>query len=334
MVDINEPVRFDASCSEADEPLLMAQLADKIETYHWSFGDGRPDKEGRVGNHVYLRGGTYFARLTVTDSLGNEDSTEIEVTVRGDVAPPPGGGGGPGPPPPPPPPPTDADLGVDGDPIPGGFRVTVSNAGPLPADNVVLNLSCDQPMNVSGFFNCTPAGASTSKTCTAASVGVGGSGSVDATVPSSTFCQASVTSDTPDSNTSNNTASGIVPQRSPDLIPTTLDTSFFSRLDVPPADGTVRGQVVVNGASLQETNNSAPFRHQVKGQKGRNTVEARWVAGTGGGRWVFNFTNAPHFVAGSLAVESGQVIVQEPSRIVFRVSPSAPPIRFHYRLSQ
>jgi hypothetical protein len=84
---------------------------------------------------------------------------------------------------------------------------------------------------------------------------------------------------------------------------------------------------------MQETNNTAPSRHQVQGQKGRNTVEARLVSGNGEGRWVFDFTSSPHFVAGSLAVESGQVIVQESSRVVFRVSPSAPPIRFRYRLS-
>jgi hypothetical protein len=123
-----------------------------------------------------------------------------------------------------------------------------------------------------------------------------------------------------------------VPQRS-GRIPETIDTSFVSRLDVPPGDGSVRGQVVLNEASMQETNNSTPFRHQVQGQKGRNTVEARLVAGTGEGRWVFDFTSSPHFVSGSLAVESGQVVVQEGSRIVFRVSPSAPPIRFRYRLS-
>ena len=329
VVDINEPVRFDASCSKADEPLLFAQLADKIEMYHWSFGDGRPDKEGRVVNHIYLNGGRFFARLTVTDSAGNEDTTEVEVIVRGDTPPPPGGGGGGGPGPP-----TGADLGVSMSVAPSSFSVGVSNAGPEVATNVVLTITCNQPMTVSGFFNCTPGGASPTKTCTASSIGVGGSGSVNGTVPGPAFCQASVSSGTPDNNNSNNNASGSVPQRSPDLMPTAINTSFTSRLDVPPPDGTVRGQVVVNGASLQETNNTAPFRHQVKGQKGRNTVEARLVSGTGEGRWVFNFTNAPHFVAGSLAVASGQVIVQEPSRIVFRVNPSGPPIRFRYRLSE
>ncbi|MGH9463720.1 MAG: hypothetical protein ACRD1X_21165 [Vicinamibacteria bacterium] len=84
---------------------------------------------------------------------------------------------------------------------------------------------------------------------------------------------------------------------------------------------------------MQETNNTAPFRHQVQGRKGRNAVEARLVSGSGEGRWVFDFNNSAHFVAGSLAVESGQAIVQESSRIVFRASPSAPPIRFRYRLS-
>jgi hypothetical protein len=332
VLDINEPIRFDGSCSTADDPSLLAQVTaeDRIEMYQWKFGDGRPDKEGRVVNHIYVRGGSFFARLTVEDSLGNKDTMEVEILVRGPTTPPPGpgGGGGPGPPPPP----TGADLSLSGSLAPGQFTVTVSNAGPEPAFNVVLDLDCSQPMSVSGFFNCTPGGATASKTCTASSIGVGDNGSVTATVASGSSCQASVTSDTSDPNTGNNTRSATVPQRS-GRIPETIDTSFVSRLDVPPGDGSVRGQVVLNEASMQETNNSTPFRHQVQGQKGRNTVEARLVAGTGEGRWVFDFTSSPHFVSGSLAVESGQVVVQEGSRIVFRVSPSAPPIRFRYRLS-
>ena len=344
VVDINEPVRFDASCSKADEPLLFAQLADKIEMYHWSFGDGRPDKEGRVVNHIYLSGGRFFARLTVTDSAGNEDTTEVEVIVRGDTPPPPGGGGGgPGPPPPP-----DADLGVSisgpgsgsvGTPF--NFTVNVSKSGTLDAVNAGLSCGCTGTVTgVPGRGDFSFCGFNaTSVNCGPTTLTSNGNFNVVITVnPSgsgSNSCTCDVSSSTFDGNSSNNSASGSVPiaQRSPDLIPIAFDTSFTSRLDVPPGDGTVRGQVVVNGANLQETNNTAPFRHQVKGQKGRNTVEARLVSGTGEGRWVFNFTSAPHFVAGSLTVESGQAIVQEASRIVFRVSPSTPPIRFRYRLA-
>ncbi len=99
-------------------------------------------------------------------------------------------------------------------------------------------------------------------------------------------------------------------------------------------NGRVRGQVLLNGTQLDQTDNSAPFRHHLKGQKGKNTVDARVISGTGEGRWVFNFSGAPNFVPGSLAVESGQVISRGSARIVFRVGPSGAPIRFRYRLSR
>jgi PKD repeat protein len=339
VVDINESIRFDASCSTADEPLAL--VSDKIEKYHWRFNDGKADKEGRVVNHVYARAGSYFATLTVTDSVGNTNTMEVEVIVRDQVAPPSGGGGGGGGPGPPPPP--DANLGCS---ISGpssaaagnvNLTVNVSNAGPLVAANAVLTINCSQPItSVSGgFTSCNQTGPGTAR-CGPNSLPIG-SASVGFVVSTSVsfVCRADISSSTPD-NTPGNNSDGhnvSIPQRSPDLIPDLINTSFVSRLDVPPGDGSVRGQVLLNGSSLQETNNTAPFRHQVQGQEGRNTVEARVVVGNGEGRWVFDFGSSPHFVAGSLAVESGQVIVQEGSRIVFRVSPSAPPIRFRYRLS-
>ncbi|MEE9263091.1 MAG: hypothetical protein V3V11_01435 [Vicinamibacteria bacterium] len=112
-----------------------------------------------------------------------------------------------------------------------------------------------------------------------------------------------------------------------------IETAFTSRLDVPPPNGSVRGQVLLNGTQLDQTDNSAPFRHHLKGQKGKNTVDARVISGTGEGRWVFNFSGAPNFGPGSLAVESGQVISRGSDRVVFRVGPSGTPIRFRYRLS-
>lgn len=65
--------------------------------HRWRFNDGKADKEDRVVNHLYVRAGTFPAELTVTDSAGNQDRTEIDVVVRDNVSPPSGGGGGGGP---------------------------------------------------------------------------------------------------------------------------------------------------------------------------------------------------------------------------------------------
>jgi len=331
VVDINESIRFDASCSKADAPL--AQVADEIAHYQWTFGDGRPDKEGRVVNRIYVQGGTYVARLTVTDSQGNEDSTEMEVTVREDVAPPGGGGGGP-----------DLRVNVSVSPsvvsagTPIVFTINV-NYTEGTANDVMLNATLSGPItgapDFGGFTACgfTPTSVSCGPTN-------GSSFQVTVTVvpaasPPNSVCSASVSTTSADNpgNNSSGASATVNPQLAPDVAPE-IDTSFTSRLELPPPDGSVRGQVLLNGTTLHETNNAAPFRHHLNGQKGRNTVEARLVSGTGEGQWVFNFAGAPHFVDGSLAVESGQVIAQGSDRIVFRVSPSSPPLRFRFRLSE
>jgi len=331
VVDINESIRFDASCSKADAPL--AQVADEIARYQWTFGDGRPDKEGRVVNRIYVQGGTYVARLTVTDSQGNEDSTEMEVTVREDVAPPGGGGGGP-----------DLRVNVSVSPsvvsagTPIVFTINV-NYTEGTANDVMLNATLSGPItgapDFGGFTACgfTPTSVSCGPTN-------GSSFQVTVTVvpaasPPNSVCSASVSTTSADNpgNNSSGASATVNPQLAPDVAPE-IDTSFTSRLELPPPDGSVRGQVLLNGTTLHETNNAAPFRHHLNGQKGRNTVEARLVSGTGEGQWVFNFAGAAHFVDGSLAVESGQVIAQGSDRIVFRVSPSSPPLRFRFRLSE
>ena len=341
VVDINDAVRFNASCSTANEP-LRAQMDDKIETYHWRFNDGKADKEGRVVNHLYVRAGTFPAELTVTDSAGNDDRRSIDVIVREEESPPPGG---PPPPSPPSPPSPDADLSVSvsgpGSPSVGinVFGVNVTNAGPLDAVNALLDFSCNAPITgvPAGFSSCSGVGT-LSVTCGPNTLSPGSvplNFDVTANAAGPLSCSASVSSDTDDNNTTNNDDSAMVtvPQRSPDTIPVEVETAFTSRLDVPPPNGSVRGQVLLNGTQLDQTDNSAPFRHHLKGQKGKNTVDARVVSGTGEGRWVFNFSGAPNFVPGSLAVESGQVIARGSERVVFRVGPSGAPIRFRYRLS-
>ncbi len=292
-----------------------------------------------------VRAGTHPTELTVTDSAGNTDTTSVDVVVRNTVSPPSGGGGGGGS--------SDADIQVNvsrptgsvsaGTPF--DYTVRVHNGGIL--DAVDTNMSADLTGTGSptitgapdfgGFTSCafTP----TSVDCRPTTISGGSTLTVVITVVASTGsngCVASASSSSPDDNPGNNSDSAavLVTQRAPDDFRVSIDTAFTSRLEVPPPNGSVRGQVLLNGTQLDQTDNSAPFRHHLKGRKGKNIVEARVVSGTGEGRWVFNFSGAPNFVPGSLAAESGQVISRGSDRVVFRVGPSAEPIRFRYRLSR
>jgi hypothetical protein len=60
-------------------------------------------------------------------------------------------------------------------------------------------------------------------------------------------------------------------------------------------------------------------------------VEA-WTtsASEGEGRWEFSFQNTPGFARGSLVVESGQVLLLEGDRVVFRLN-GAPGERLRFR---
>lgn len=51
-----------------------------ITAYSWSFGDGQ-SASGSSVNHSYANAGTYTIRLTVTDTTGQTDSADQEVTV-------------------------------------------------------------------------------------------------------------------------------------------------------------------------------------------------------------------------------------------------------------
>ncbi len=290
---------------------------------------------------VIIAAGAAGAGLAILG--GGSDEPEPEPEAPPTVDPPPGegggggGGGGGGP---------DADLAVN---VSGPatatvgtivFGVTVTNNGPLDALNAVLNFNCNAPITdvPPGFSSCSGKGTP-SVTCGPNTLSPGSvplNFDVTPSAPISLTCSASVSSATVDNSPGNNSniaSVTVVPQRSPDVIPVELETAFTSRLDVPPPNGSVRGQVLLNGTQLDQTDNSAPFRHHLKGQKGKNTVDARVVSGTGEGRWVFNLSRAPHFVGGSLVVESGQVISRGSGRVIFRVGPSSGPIKFRFRLS-
>ena len=64
-------------------------LDDKtIVSYEWSFGDGKKASGANV-THTYAANGTYTITLTVTDSGGLKNTTSEDVTVKGQVTPPP-----------------------------------------------------------------------------------------------------------------------------------------------------------------------------------------------------------------------------------------------------
>src|SRR5262249_42898311 len=55
-------------------------------TYQWNFGDGTSASGTLTPSHTYTGDGTYTAKLTVTDSLGDVASSTTQVTVK-NVAP-------------------------------------------------------------------------------------------------------------------------------------------------------------------------------------------------------------------------------------------------------
>jgi PKD repeat protein len=69
-------VNFDASCSYDPENLGL--------TYSWTFGDGGSDT-GVAPFYTYYTPGSYSARLTVTDNLGQTSTTSRIIRVFSDT---------------------------------------------------------------------------------------------------------------------------------------------------------------------------------------------------------------------------------------------------------
>jgi len=57
-----------------------------IATYRWDFGDGGTGT-GKTATHAYAKPGTFFAQLTITDSLGRSAFTTKPVTIGATVGP-------------------------------------------------------------------------------------------------------------------------------------------------------------------------------------------------------------------------------------------------------
>ncbi len=113
-----------------------------------------------------------------------------------------------------------------------------------------------------------------------------------------------------------------------------LQTSLVSSLTVGARDAVAHGRVVLNDVKVDATNNSAPFRHAIEGRPGENTVEAVLVSQVGRETyWKFDFSQAEHFVPGSIRPEQGSVISLDNRQVVFRLSGATQErIRFKVRM--
>ena len=112
------------------------------------------------------------------------------------------------------------------------------------------------------------------------------------------------------------------------------DVTFTSALELPEGNESVRAQLSVNDTGSVTTAATEQLRIRVRG--GENVVEGRLLdEASGPGRWRFDFTGAANFVAGSLRVDSGQVLATDSHSVVFRLTGKLGPfVRFRFRLGK
>jgi Domain of unknown function DUF11 len=109
-------------------------------------------------------------------------------------------------------------------------------------------------------------------------------------------------------------------------------STAFSSLIEDSSHRRLRGDATLNGQSLGTLTSGSPRRISANGFAGGANVVEAWTtsASDGDGRWEFSFQNTPGFARGSLVVESGQVLLLEGDRVVFRLN-GAPGERLRFR---
>ncbi len=222
------------------------------------------------------------------------------------------------------------------------YTITVDNLGPATSNGIIVTDTWTAGRAQLQFINnpsCAPVAANQfgcnlgSLASTAPPVTVVArfqatqAGSLTNTV---TVLQASPT----DPNSSNNTRSVSTLIAFTAGPPAELDMAYRSSIDVEPRNGSVRGQIVING-SFQGTDNSGEFVYTARVKEGLNRVETQVDApGDASGSWRFDFSASADFVAGSLRVESGQVFSQDGTALVFVVGGGASPPRFTFEVGE
>ncbi|MGH9322863.1 MAG: DUF11 domain-containing protein [Vicinamibacteria bacterium] len=113
------------------------------------------------------------------------------------------------------------------------------------------------------------------------------------------------------------------------------DMPYRSRIEVDPRHGRVRAQIVVNGSSFQETDDSGEFTYTARVKDGVNRVDTQLVlSDRSSGFWRFDFGGSPDFVAGSFRVESGSVLSRDSTSVTFVMGAGAPPPRYTFEVGE
>jgi hypothetical protein len=100
-----------------------------------------------------------------------------------------------------------------------------------------------------------------------------------------------------------------------------LQTSFSSLLEPHVSSGRIEAQLVMNGSQVDVTDNATPYRHQLTGLEGINTIEVYITSASQTPiMWRIDFVGSEHFVPGSLSIESGAVLTQSDHSAVVRLS--------------
>jgi len=99
-----------------------------------------------------------------------------------------------------------------------------------------------------------------------------------------------------------------------------IQSSFTSALFLTTKER-VEAHVVANGAQLDVTDSSKPYRHRLSGHPGRNTIEA-YLTSTGEWEalWQFDFAETARFVPDSIEAERGVVLARDATSIVLRLT--------------
>jgi uncharacterized repeat protein (TIGR01451 family) len=219
------------------------------------------------------------------------------------------------------------------------YTITARNLGPANATNVLLRDSLPSTVRVTSLSGpCSYNPSSHEVICILGPLARGAQRQVEINVRAQAAGvitnSASVRGAPDDPNPSNDSTSVTTrvtsTQRTTDMA--TFDLTYTSFLDVAPYDGSVRGQILLNG-EVQVADNVASRFLSSRARLGVNRLEARLETEIeADGFWRFNFSDSPSFVVGSLRVESGAVASQNGRSVVFVLKGGTQPIRFTFEL--
>ena len=108
-----------------------------------------------------------------------------------------------------------------------------------------------------------------------------------------------------------------------------------SRPEFPDGNEGIRLHVSLNDGASAITTGPAATRQRLRARGGENVLEARLLTeASAPGRWRFDFSGDPAFVAGSIRVDAGQVLTVDGQSVVFRIPEKPGPyVRFRFRIA-